>query len=153
MRDYKNNKTAQEIAKKYADIIDLQRPQSQASLVKHPRMTLQNRAKIFSPFAALRGYDDQLADEKQRSEHTVKKTLTEESAAVLSDTLLRIKKGSFVTVCYFEEDIAYPETQPVGNYISLSGQVDAVDCTMRTLKIGTTVVLFDDIYEIELKPE
>ena len=43
-------------------------PQTEESLRKHPRMTLQNRAKIFSPFSPLRGYDEQLAAEKQRTE-------------------------------------------------------------------------------------
>lgn len=63
MENYKTSKVGMETARKYADIIDMERPQNEESLRKHPRMTLQNRAKIFSPFAALRGYDDQLAEE------------------------------------------------------------------------------------------
>ena len=50
-------------------------------------MTLQNRAKIFSPFAALRGYDEQLAEEKQRTERVTKHILTEEEMSDLSDKL------------------------------------------------------------------
>ena len=57
MENYKNSKIGQETAQKYGDIIEMKRPQTEESLRKHPRMTLQNRAKIFSPFAALRGYD------------------------------------------------------------------------------------------------
>ena len=57
MENYKNSKIGQETAQKYGDIIEMERPQTEESLRKHPRMTLQNRAKIFSPFAALRGYD------------------------------------------------------------------------------------------------
>ena len=68
MENYKNSKIGQETAQKYGDIIEMERPQTEESLRKHPRMTLQNRAKIFSPFAALRGYDEQLAAEKQRTE-------------------------------------------------------------------------------------
>lgn len=59
---YKDTPLCRETARKYADILELERPQSAESLRKHPRMSLQNRAKIFSPFAALRGYDDQLAE-------------------------------------------------------------------------------------------
>ena len=55
MENYKNSKIGQETAQKYGDIIEMERPQTEESLRKHPRMTLQNRAKIFSPFAALRG--------------------------------------------------------------------------------------------------
>ena len=55
MENYKSSKIGQETAQKYGDIIEMERPQTEESLRKHPRMTLQNRAKIFSPFAALRG--------------------------------------------------------------------------------------------------
>lgn len=45
---------------KYKDIIHAQRPPVPE---KHPRMTLLNRAKIFSPFAALRGYDEKIDEQ------------------------------------------------------------------------------------------
>ena len=84
MENYKNSKIGQETAQKYGDIIEMERPQTEESLRKHPRMTLQNRAKIFSPFAALRGYDEQLAAEKQRTERVPKRILTEEEMSALS---------------------------------------------------------------------
>ncbi len=37
---------------RYDDILHLERPKS-----KRPRMDLLNRAKLFSPFSALRGFD------------------------------------------------------------------------------------------------
>jgi len=104
MENYKTSKVGMETARKYADIIDMERPQNEESLRKHPRMTLQNRAKIFSPFAALRGYDDQLAEEKQRSERVTKKILTEEEMADLSDKLMQVTKGMTITIQYFNED-------------------------------------------------
>ena len=58
MENYKNSKIGLETAKKYGDILEMERPQTEESLRKHPRMTLQNRAKIFSPFSPLRGYDE-----------------------------------------------------------------------------------------------
>ena len=42
-----NSKIGQETAQKYGDIIEMERPQTEESLRKHPRMTLQNRAKNF----------------------------------------------------------------------------------------------------------
>ena len=51
MENYKNSKIGQETAQKYGDILEMERPQTEESLRKHPRMTLQNRAKIFSPFS------------------------------------------------------------------------------------------------------
>ena len=78
MENYKNSKAGQETAQKYGDIIEMERPQNEESLRKHLRMTLQNRAKIFSPFSPLRGYDEQLAAEKQRTERVTKRILTKE---------------------------------------------------------------------------
>ena len=49
MGNYKNSKIGLETAQKYGDILEMERPQTEESLRKHPRMTLQNRAKIFSP--------------------------------------------------------------------------------------------------------
>lgn len=100
-----------------AAVNDMGRPQSEESLRKHPRMTLQNRAKIFSPFAALRGYDEQLAEEKQRTERVTKRILTEEEMSDLSDKLMQVTKGMTITVRYFVEDTAHPEIPAVGNYV------------------------------------
>lgn len=68
MENYKNTELGQRTAQKYADILYEERPNSAESLRRHPRMSLQNRAKIFAPFAALRGYDEKLDDQRQRSE-------------------------------------------------------------------------------------
>lgn len=68
MEDYKNSELGRRTAQKYADILYEERPNSAESLRRHPRMPLQNRAKIFAPFAALRGYDEELDDQRQRSE-------------------------------------------------------------------------------------
>lgn len=43
---------------KYDDIINLPHPTSK----KHPRMSRQNRAAQFSPFAALTGYDAEIRE-------------------------------------------------------------------------------------------
>ena len=55
MENYKNSKIGRETAQKYGDILEMERPQTEESLRKHPRMTLQNRAKIFSPFCCTAG--------------------------------------------------------------------------------------------------
>lgn len=60
MADFKNTKEGRNVAQKYADILHLSRPEPP---VKYPRMALSNRAKIFSPFAALRGFDDEISSE------------------------------------------------------------------------------------------
>ena len=143
MEDYKHTPTGQLVARKYADILEKQRPQTEQSLRKHPRMPLQNRAKIFSPFAALRGYDDQLEEEKQRSRRVQKRSLTEEEITTLSDKLMQVTKGMTVTVEYFKEDITHPEIPPVGEYCTLIGSVEAIDPVYRTLRLAGEVVPFE----------
>ena len=93
MENYKSSKIGRETAQKYGDILEMERPQTEESLHKHPRMPLQNRAKIFSPFSPLRGYDEQLAAEKQRTERVTKRILTEEEMSALSDKLMQVTKG------------------------------------------------------------
>lgn len=148
MENYKTSKTGLETARKYADILDMERPQTEESLHKHPRMSIQNRAKIFSPFAALRGYDEQLAEEKQRTERVRKHILTEEEMSDLSDRLMQVTKGMTVTVRYFVEDTAHPEVPTVGNYVTLTGKVESIDPVFRTLQIAKAVVPFEDLVEV-----
>ncbi|MBR2089701.1 MAG: hypothetical protein IJ905_04920 [Fibrobacter sp.] len=51
----------------YKDIIDLPYPRDDWNfLMKHPRMSIANRAKIFSPFAALRGHNEKIAETAER---------------------------------------------------------------------------------------
>ena len=51
---------------RYADIIDRERPRHHADDFsrRHPPMPLEERAKIFLPFAALKGYE-QKVEEKE----------------------------------------------------------------------------------------
>ena len=58
MMNYKNTPEGKAVQYKYADLLPLSRPEP----IK-PRMNISNRAKIFSPFAALRGYEDGIASE------------------------------------------------------------------------------------------
>ncbi len=60
MENYKNSKIGLETAQKYGDILEMERPQTEESLRKHPRMTLQNRAKIFSPSLRCEGMTSSL---------------------------------------------------------------------------------------------
>ena len=56
MKEYQESALGRETARKYADILDKSRPDSQFIPRRNPpRMSLQSRAKIFSPFAPLRG--------------------------------------------------------------------------------------------------
>ena len=110
MADFRNTKEGRNVAQKYADILHLSRPEPP---VKHPRMALSNRAKIFSPFAALRGFDDEISSEGASKLLVKKVELSDEEKNTLSDKLLQVKKGMKVVVRYFmkaaENTGKYPE--------------------------------------------
>ena len=56
----------------YSDIIDLPYPRDDWNfLMKHPRMSMESRAKIFHPFAALRGHAEALDETAERKENSV----------------------------------------------------------------------------------
>ena len=56
----------------YKDIIDLPYPRNDWNfLMKHPRMSMEARAKIFHPFAALRGHAEALDATAERKVDSV----------------------------------------------------------------------------------
>ena len=45
-------------------------------------------------------------------------------------------------------DTAHPEVPAVGNYVTLTGKVEAIDPVFRTMQIAKAVVPFEDLVEI-----
>ena len=74
---------ALKISNKYDDIIHLPRPES-----KHPHMSNSDRAKIFSPFAALKGHTEAIHSKETPRVNRI--DLSEGMYLTLSGTLRRI---------------------------------------------------------------
>lgn len=97
---------------------------------------MDNRAKQFVPFAALKGYEEALrAKEKIIVE---KIELSEEKKAELDYKLHQIEKNDIITVVYFDKD----------EYIKLEGMVSRFDTDARVLKVVNTKISFEDIYDL-----
>ena len=61
----------------YKDIIDLPYPHNDWNfLMKHPRMSMTDRVKIFHPFAALRGHAEALDATAERKQDAVENEFT-----------------------------------------------------------------------------
>ena len=61
----------------YSDIIDLPYPRDDWNFrMKHPRMSMQDHAKIFHPFAALRGHSEALDATAERKQVAVENEFT-----------------------------------------------------------------------------
>ena len=151
--NYKNTPMGKAVQKKYADILHGSRPEPS---YRHPRMTLSNRAKIFSPFAALRGYEEEIAAEGEEHLKVTKIELSEEDKGKLSDKLLQVKKGMEVTVCFFEADDVEPAifdtpAEParsathLGNYREL--KINTGDKNVLGKELPVTIH-FDDILDL-----
>ena len=68
----------------------------------HPQMSMINRAAQFSPFAALTGYDDQIAETARLTDRRIE--LTEAEEAEISNALGQLKKGDEVEITFFVPD-------------------------------------------------
>jgi len=101
---------------RYADIINL--PHHTSS--KHPRMSRENRASQFSPFAALTGYDSEIKETARLTDEKIE--LDEDRIYDINAKLQYIKDNIDVkpeiTVEYFISD----EKKSGGAYVTLKGQ-------------------------------
>ncbi len=101
------------------------------------KMKISDRAKQFMPFAALRGYYEEIRKREFVSQE--KRELTEEEIIALTQKVNGIKKGDFVSVIYYM----------YGEYKVASGVVTAIDLTLKTLTIVKTKIEFENIFEIK----
>ena len=130
---------------------------------KHPRMSQQNRAKLFAPFAALVGFDERVhkkeinyvpkheldADEEWELNHRLFKLhcLTANSRLALANRVC--VSIEYFSVCTDEENDAYLVK---GQYKTITGMVLKVDPHEQTITVrsgaNTEIIPFSDIYRI-----
>ena len=127
--------------------------------VRHPAMPLEKRAKIFSPFDALKGFNEAIASKEVIYES--RRILSEEDMQMLDEKLnilltftingktARANRVS-VEVTYFSP-IDDPDTvEPQGRYLTASGILRKVDdFTRRIVFEDDTVIPMDDIIAID----
>lgn len=128
---------------KYDDIINRSRPAS-----KHPHMSRADRAKIFSPFAALKGYEEAVKNKEKLRVDRVE--LSDDEKAIVNKKLFLLKKGQTITVVYFHWDSGADGSGGTGEgeYITLSGIIEKIDTVFRILTINGVKINFDDISDI-----
>ena len=96
-----------------------------------------DRARQFMPFAALKGYYELVRQQERVGQP--RHQPTEEEATELSTQLNALRKGSLVRITYYNRDA----------YATIYGTVERLDKTLRTLRVATTDIPFDDILRIE----
>ena len=131
----------------YDDIINLPRHQSN----NRKRMSNYDRAAQFSPFAALKGYDDEieetarLTDDKWDVEGTRVDDINEKLVLLKQ----AVKQHPPVTLTYFVQD----SKKAGGAYVTTEARLKKISEYERMLILDNNIaVSFDDIYNIELCP-
>lgn len=127
----------------YDDILYLPHPTSRT----HPRMSRQDRAAQFSPFAALTGYEDTVKETARLTEE--RPILTEDEMAELDARLrLAMELNTEVIVTWFRPD----DKKSGGSYITAAGRIKKADELQRILTMeGGTQIPIDMITNIILQ--
>ena len=124
---------------KYDDILYLPHPTSR----KHPRMSIQDRAAMFSPFAALSGHGAAIAETARLTDRRVE--LDEDTRAELDRRqavlLEHLSEQPEITITWFRPD----GRKDGGAYRTVTGRLKKVDEAARTLTLldGTSIPLED----------
>lgn len=100
-------------------------------------MTKAERATQFAPFAALRGYYEQIR--KEEFIKSEKRDRTEEELKDLNKIILDIKKNDMIKLKYFCAD----------GFIIKEGVLTELNLQLKYLKIVKDKIDFNDIYFIE----
>ena len=98
---------------------------------------MQNRAKEFMPFDALKGFKEALKKVEKIKED--KKELSEDIFSELNDKLKTLKKGDYVILEHFNDM----------NYIKTKGIVKKVDYINKVIYVDNSKISFDDIIYID----
>lgn len=101
-----------------------------------PKMSREDRAKQFMPFAALKGYPDALR--KKEKIVVPRMELSEDYAEELDRRLNRLKPGDMVTAVYFCR----------GEYLKTTGLLVKLDRDSRFLQIVGNKIPLQDLYDI-----
>ena len=102
-------------------------------------MPIEQRAKQFAPFSALKGLEEALRQKEELREP--RRELSEEAAAALNETLLCLREGQTVRVQYYD----------TRRYVQQTGTVTRLWMTQRTFWVEDVRIDFRDIHTLEIK--
>lgn len=100
-----------------------------------------DRAKIFAPFDALKGFKEALREKEKVV--VSKKIISQEEKDKIGEVLKNIKKKQMVEIVYFDND----------EYLQVKGIVSKIDYVYLEIMIVQTKIKFDDIYQIRMIDE
>ena len=96
-----------------------------------------DRAKLFAPFAALKGYYELILAQEAAKED--RRELCEDDAYAMSERLKTLDKGVHVRVRYYDKIC----------YVSLTGIISSIDFDFHIMTVNDKKIRFDNIIWIE----
>lgn len=129
---------------KYDDIISLPHYTS----TKRAHLSTAQRSAQFASFAALKGFEDEIAETARVTEERV--VLDENEIEALNDALQYISYNlneiAEVSITYFVPD----KLKLGGAYVTKVGKINKIDSITRVLTLDTHQILINDIFKIEI---
>ncbi len=130
---------------RYDDIINLPHPVSK----NHAAMPMTERAAQFSPFAALTGYGDAVAETARLTQERIEldESRKLQIGAVLARARERIREQPEAVLVYFLQDAL----KEGGSYVTVLGRIRKIDELAQTLSLADgTRIPMADLVELNL---
>lgn len=121
----------------YEDIIEMQRP-----IAKRRGMEIAHRAKIFAPFAALKGFEECVREKEIIFEE--RKILTDDQVEKIDQRLRTLKNDDWIKAKYFVVNLLDAE---IGQYKEIVGPV-FFEKDPNIIRIRDRRILITDLVEI-----
>ncbi|MCQ2551583.1 MAG: hypothetical protein MJ146_05295 [Clostridia bacterium] len=96
---------------------------------------MDNRAKQFAPFAALKGYEEELYKEEKKLTYEDRREISEDMAMAINDRLSSLQVGEMVEIEHYFK----------GRYVKTKGVVEEIS---NYVKVAGKKIRFVDIYRI-----
>lgn len=129
----------------YQDILYCSRPVS-----RHPKMSIENRAKLFTPFSALRGFDIEILTQEQDRLLMPQISLASDREEEIYRVLNGLHQGDWATVTYFVP-VKHIAQQLLGEYTVVSGEVKRVDDVEQLLVLEVYPIPFGNIHALTVQ--
>ena len=130
---------------KYDDIIELPHHQS----VRHPHLSMAKRSAQFASFAALKGFEEEIAETARVTDDRI--VLDEDEIQQIDEILqyvqCNIGDGLQITVTYFVPD----KYKSGGSYVQKTGTVKRIDTVQQVLTFSdSSQITVSDIVGIQI---
>lgn len=130
---------------KYQDIINLPHHQS----ANRPHMSLHDRAAQFAPFAALRGYDDEISETARLTDRQLE--LNDEQIESINQQIHliieNIKSVPMAKITYFVPD----DKKEGGKYITIEANIRRIDEVQKQIILANgDCIEISKLFSIEM---